>query len=134
MQAQRDKGLEGGAWLGIFEKPLWDFADVYHFLPPVLHMEIGLINNIMTRLNGFIEERVESLTEEEVSARNQRVTAEISVDDCKEQLQQCEKDYGQIVAEIEYYGEKVAIQEEENWNRANAKGGETDSVKDGENC
>ena len=61
MQAQRNKGLEGGARLGIFEKPLWDFADVYHFLPPVLHMEISLINNIMTRLDNFIEERVESL-------------------------------------------------------------------------
>ena len=55
MQAQRDKGLEGGARLGIFEKPLWYFADVDNFLPPVLHMEIGLINNIMTCLDDFIE-------------------------------------------------------------------------------
>ena len=35
-----------------------------HFLPPFIHMEIGLINNVMTRLDDFIEERVESLIEE----------------------------------------------------------------------
>ena len=55
MQAQRDKGIEGGARLGIVKNPLWEFADVDHFLPPVLHMEIGLINNVMTRLDEFIE-------------------------------------------------------------------------------
>ena len=64
-------------------------------------MEIGFINNVMTRLDDIIEERVENLTEEEVAARNQRVTAEITVGDCKKQLQQCEKEYGKIVAKIE---------------------------------
>ena len=101
MQAQHDKVLEGRARLGGFENPLWDFADVDHFLTPVLHMEIGFINNVMTRLDDIIEERVENLTEEEVAARNQRVTAEITVGDCKKQLQQCEKEYGKIVAKIE---------------------------------
>ena len=81
-----------------------------HFLPSVLHMYIGLINNIMTQMDDFIEERFESLTEEEVAARNQCVTAEIAVDDCKEQVQKREKDYGKIVAKIEYYGEKESKQ------------------------
>ena len=54
MQLQQDKGLEGGARLGIVKKKLWDFADVDHFFPPVLHMKIGLINNIMTRSDDFI--------------------------------------------------------------------------------
>ena len=45
----------------------------------------------MTRLDKFIEERVENLTEEEVAARNQRVTAEIDVGYCREQLRQFEK-------------------------------------------
>ena len=64
----------------------------------------------MTRLDDFIEERVESLIEEQVAAINQRVTAEIAVDDCKEQLLKCEKEYDQIVAEIKYYGEREAKQ------------------------
>ena len=66
-------------------------------------MEIGLINNVMTRLDDFIEERIECLDEEEVAAQNQYVAAEIAVDDCKDQLEQQERGYCLIVSEIEYY-------------------------------
>ena len=103
MKLQLEKDLEGGARLGVVDRPLWDFEEVDHFLPTVLHMEIGLINNVMTRLDDFIEERIECLDEEEVAAQNQYVAAEIAVDDCKDQLEQQEMEYCLIVSEIKYY-------------------------------
>ena len=119
MKLQLEKDLEGGARLGVVDRPLWDFEEVDHFLPTVLHMEIGLINNVMTRLDDFIEERIECLDEEEVAARNQYVAAEIAVDDCKYQLEQQEREYCLIVSEIEYYDAqegrgKMSEQEREN--------------------
>ena len=69
MQAHWERNLEGTASLGLVEEPLSRFAESDHYLP-LLHKEIGIINKVITQLDDFIKEHVESLTDEEVQACN----------------------------------------------------------------
>lgn len=56
---------------------MFDFIEIYHYLFPVLHAEIGLVNNIMDALWEWIDERVELISEEERSIRNLRIVTEL---------------------------------------------------------
>ena len=48
LQAEWERKLEDATWLGIVEEPLCRFAESDHLLPPVLYMEIGIINKAIT--------------------------------------------------------------------------------------
>ena len=48
MQAHQGRNLGGATWLGIVEELLWSFAEPDHYLPHVLHMEIGIVDKVMT--------------------------------------------------------------------------------------
>jgi hypothetical protein len=43
---------------GIVDFPLWDFIEPSHFGFPQLHVEIGLVNNVLDSFYDFVEEQV----------------------------------------------------------------------------
>jgi hypothetical protein len=57
-KAKHAERKTGAARCGMVEDPLWDFADPLHNLFPVLHVQIGLINDIIDYLNDWIDDRM----------------------------------------------------------------------------
>jgi hypothetical protein len=56
------------------------------FLFAVLHVQIGLVDNIITLMHNYIDERVESISEEEADSRESRITAENAHDTAAENI------------------------------------------------
>jgi hypothetical protein len=50
---------------GIVGKVIWDFIELKDYIFPVLHFEIGAVNNVLDSFYGFVEDRVELLSQEE---------------------------------------------------------------------
>ena len=66
---------------GIVDYPLWDFVEVMNYIAPVLHAaEIGLCNDALDSFLDFVDDRVESLSDEEMTARNEHVVADVAFD------------------------------------------------------
>ena len=55
---------------GVVDYPLWDFIEPSHYVFPELHVEIGLVNNMVDSFYDFVEEQVEVAPPEERMARN----------------------------------------------------------------
>ena len=54
---------------------MWTFVDICNYMFPVLHAEIGLVNNILTAFYEWLDERVEPISTEEQLKRNRRILA-----------------------------------------------------------
>jgi hypothetical protein len=67
-------------------KPTWTFAELPHYLFPHLHKQTGLTNDVMDGLNEFIDECIESLTDEEIKVWNAWVLAENAEDSALEEI------------------------------------------------
>ncbi len=50
---------------GIVGNVIWEFIQPNHYIFPVLHFEISAINNVLGSFYGFVEDRVELLSQEE---------------------------------------------------------------------
>jgi hypothetical protein len=69
---------------GVVDYPLWDFIEPSHYVFPELHVEIGLVNNMVDSFYDFVEEQVEVAPPEERMARNHLILADIAVLKAKE--------------------------------------------------
>lgn len=52
---------------------IWDFIEPENYIFPVLHFEIGAVNNVLDSFFGFVEDRVEVLSEEEKLLRSRTI-------------------------------------------------------------
>ena len=63
------------------QNPIWNFIPITCIIIPVLHMMLGLANDILANFWDWVDKRVEVLTTDEIEARNMALLAEIAVDD-----------------------------------------------------
>ncbi len=61
---------------GCMEEPLFDSVPVDNYIIPVLHLLIGIGNNLLNSLLEWVAERVEKLSHHEVVHRNEVIFAE----------------------------------------------------------
>ena len=71
---------------GIVSEPLIPFIEPSNYIFPVLHFEIGTVNNVLDSLRGFIEDQVEVISAEEKVARNHVIISDVSCTRAKEAL------------------------------------------------
>jgi len=71
---------------GIVGKPIWDFIEPKPYIFPVLHFVIGAVNNVLDSLYGFVEDRVELLSEEEKVLQSSAVIAEVAFSEAQRAL------------------------------------------------
>lgn len=69
--------------LGVCENPMFPFIPIQNILIPLLHLVLGLGNDVMNFFRDFIEERIEPLLPEEEEARSMAIAAEIVYEDAK---------------------------------------------------
>ena len=69
---------------GIVSDPLIEFIEPSHYIFPQLHFEIGAANNVIDNLRCFIEDEIEQLSNEEKTARNSVIMADVSLEKAKE--------------------------------------------------
>ena len=67
--------------------PMWGFIPISNIVIPLLHITLGLANNILNRFLDWLDETIEPLTLEEKEARTMTMLAEIAVKDATESLQ-----------------------------------------------
>ena len=67
--------------VGIRGYPLLTCIPLHRYLPPLLHILLGLGNDIYSKFKEWIDERIEKLSPEELEARNMTLLAEIKLDD-----------------------------------------------------
>ena len=63
------------------QNPIWNFIPITCIIIPVLHMMLGLANDILANFWDWVDERVEVLTTYEIEAQNMVLLAQIAVED-----------------------------------------------------
>jgi hypothetical protein len=71
---------------GVTGFPLWDCIPVKHFVYPVLHGEIGLVNDAIDALYDILDQDVEIMSNEEKTARNNFIVAQITLENGRREL------------------------------------------------
>jgi hypothetical protein len=69
---------------GVVDFPLWDFIEVIYYVYPVLHGEIGLVNNALDGLYDVIDENIEVMSDAEKIARNTAILAHAALESAVE--------------------------------------------------
>jgi hypothetical protein len=65
--------------LGVVNYPVWDFVEPQNYIFPELHVEIGLVNNVLDKFYSFIDDKVEAVTQEELTRRNSFIVADVAL-------------------------------------------------------
>jgi hypothetical protein len=65
---------------GVVQFSVWDFNEVDQVVYPVLHSEIGLVNDALDSFYDFIDDNIEVLTDYEKVAWNQLVLADVALE------------------------------------------------------
>ena len=68
------------------EVPMWSFIPVDRYLLPLLHILLGMGNNVMNRFFDWVEERVEPLTTDEIEARSMSLITEITSEESRDEF------------------------------------------------
>ncbi len=71
LKAPKDKN-------GIVSVPHFDVIEPRKYIFPLLHVEIGTHNNVFDNLRSFVEEQVGDFSEQEKTACNRVVLADVS--------------------------------------------------------
>ena len=69
--------------------PIWSFIPIRNVLIPVLHIVLGLGNDLVSNFFEWVDERIEIMTEEECNARYMCLLAEIALDNSKREKDDC---------------------------------------------
>ena len=81
------------------EAPLWTFIPMENVIIPVLHLLLGLGNDVFDNFwSAWFDERVEPLTPEEVESRHMVLLAEISVEDSESRAKNAEDKHNELDA------------------------------------
>ncbi len=67
---------------------MWDIKEPDHFMFPQLHVEIGLVSNVLENFYDFVEEQVEAATPEQKVTQNNVIIATRPLERAQEQLTQ----------------------------------------------
>jgi hypothetical protein len=73
---------------GMVKNPKWDFVEPAQMVFPELHIEIGLVNNVLDNFYSFIDEQVEAPMAEEKCSRNTYIVADVALITAVERLNQ----------------------------------------------
>ena len=71
---------------GCTEKPLFDAVPISNYIVPVLHLLVGIGNILVDSIFEWVEERVETLTPEEVVARNNILSDNINTENATQEF------------------------------------------------
>ena len=63
------ESFKGQAKEGIKELPWWTFIPLHHFLPPLLHLMMGIWNDIWDRFRDNVSEKIEYISKGEADLR-----------------------------------------------------------------
>ena len=81
------------------EAPLWKFIPMENIIIPVLHLLLGLGNDVFDNFwSAWFNERVEPLTPEEVESQHMVLLAEISAKDSESRAKNSEDKHNELVA------------------------------------
>ena len=68
--------------------PVWDFVEPSHYILPELYIEIGLLNNALDNFYDWVEDHVESASEEEKFCRNWMILLDSDVSNAISMVEQ----------------------------------------------
>jgi hypothetical protein len=111
MKAKHDEALRGADRKGMQEYPIWDAIEPDHFLAPILHKQIGLVDNILTALWAFTDEFIECLTDDEMKLRNDRLLMEVANDGIREAVDEWNEREGMLL-ELAHNERDVILEKE----------------------
>ena len=69
-QAQETSAGRSFASVGVRDHPLMSFMPITRVLPPMLHLSLGLGNDMRANFKQFIADRVEKVSIEKIEARD----------------------------------------------------------------
>jgi hypothetical protein len=58
---------------GVVSYPVWDFIEPLHYIFLELHVEIGLVNNVLDKFYDWVEDHIEVASAEEKLCRNKMI-------------------------------------------------------------
>jgi hypothetical protein len=64
---------------GVVTYPVWDFIEPSHYIIPILHVEIGLVNNALDNFYNWVEDYIEVASPEEKLCRNKLILLDTEV-------------------------------------------------------
>ena len=76
---------------GVVDFPLWNFIPVSNYIYPVLHGEIGLVNNVLDALYDILDDNIEVLSDEEKTSWNTAILADAAYESAAEDLRDCKE-------------------------------------------
>jgi hypothetical protein len=85
------KDLKGGARKGVVEKAMFNFAEINHILPNILHLEINLVNDLMQHLYDYAEWNVECWQDEHKQIRDAYLKAHVNVTNITDEVEEHEQ-------------------------------------------
>jgi hypothetical protein len=71
---------------GVVDNPIWDFIEPSNFMFPQLHVEIGLVNNVLDNRYEFFEEQIVVARLEQKVAKNKVIIADVGCARAKDRL------------------------------------------------
>ena len=82
------------------EQPLWSFIPIKNIIIPILHLLLGLGNDVLDFfLSKWFDERIDKLTDDEKVARQMTVVADIDVDELRERIEKTKKELKEALEE-----------------------------------
>ncbi len=82
--------------------PVWDFIEPSHYVVPILHIEIGLVNNVMDNFYDWVEDHVEAATPEEKMCRNKMILMDTELRKAQEKAQHLKGDILQQLSNLRH--------------------------------
>ena len=64
--------FKGDSKMGVKGSPLFEFIPLHHFLPPLLHILIGIWNNIWDKFREIVSEMIEYIPPAEADLRQRK--------------------------------------------------------------
>jgi hypothetical protein len=71
---------------GVVDFPIWDFIPVSNYVYPVLHGQIGLVNDAVDLFYVILDDNAEVMSDVEKTTRNNYIVAEIALENSREIL------------------------------------------------
>ena len=64
--------FKGDSKMGVKGSPLFEFIPLHHFLPPLLHILIGIWNDIRDKFREIVSEMIEYIPPAEADLRQRK--------------------------------------------------------------
>ncbi len=74
--------------------PVWDFIEPLHYIFPELHVEIGLVNNVLDKFYVWVEDHIEVASAEEKLCHNKMIILDTELTKAADKLEQWKSLHG----------------------------------------